>query len=93
MPSTSRPTVGLCASGDTSVTITAQDGNPAALGTHKALISVVNESGQRCRVDGRVFVRLYNAADERIDVKTTSVDEPGEAVDTILSPAAAPSKV
>ncbi|MEV6633256.1 protein kinase [Actinoplanes sp. NPDC051470] len=85
-PSKARPKVRLCKSADVSVTISAQDDTPDAPGTHRALISVVNESGDRCRVDGRVFVRLYDAADGRIDVRTASVDEPGEALDTTLFP-------
>ena len=78
--------VRLCRSSDTRVTITAQSGNPAAPGTQKALISLVNDSGTACRVDGRVHVRLYNAADEAVAVQTRSVDEPGEAVEMVLRP-------
>jgi eukaryotic-like serine/threonine-protein kinase len=76
----------LCKSSDLRVTISAQSDDPTALGTQKGLISAVNTSSSACRVDGRLFVSLYNAADERIDVPTTSVNEPGAAVEIILRP-------
>jgi len=78
--------VRLCRSSDTSVTVTAQNENPTALGTQKGLISLVNESGSSCRVDGRVYIRLYNAADEPVVVPTQAVDEPGRAVEMVLRP-------
>jgi hypothetical protein len=56
------------------------------VGTQKAIISLVNKSSTACRVDGRVYIGLYNAADERVSVPTRSVDEPGSAVDMVLRP-------
>ncbi|TDO36597.1 serine/threonine protein kinase [Paractinoplanes brasiliensis] len=76
----------LCTNADIKVSISAQSENPTAVGTQRGLISVANRSGTPCRVDGRAFVRLYNAADEPVTVPTTTVDEPGEAVDILLEP-------
>jgi hypothetical protein len=75
-----------CRSADTAVTVIAQNENPTAPGTQKAIISVANESGSACRVEGRVHIRLYNAADEVVDVPTRAVDEPDQAVGMVLRP-------
>ncbi|GAB2583926.1 hypothetical protein Aab01nite_54780 [Paractinoplanes abujensis] len=79
-------TARLCTNADIEVSISAQNENPTAVGTQRGLISVANRSGTPCRVDGRAFVRLYNAADEPVTVPTTTVDEPGPAVDILLEP-------
>jgi predicted Ser/Thr protein kinase len=76
----------LCRTADTSVTVIAQSDNPTAPGTQKAIISMVNESGSACRVEGRVYLRLYNAADEQVQVPTRSVNEPDRAADMVLKP-------
>ncbi|MDY7085254.1 MAG: protein kinase [Actinomycetota bacterium] len=76
----------LCTNADIEVSISAQNENPTKIGTQRGLISVANRSGAPCRVDGRAFVRLYNAADEPVTVPTTSVDEPGPAIDILLEP-------
>jgi eukaryotic-like serine/threonine-protein kinase len=78
--------VRLCRSSDTSVTVSAQSDDPTAVGTQKAIISLVNKSGTACRVDGRVYIRLYNAADEPATVPTRTVDEPDRAVEMVLRP-------
>ncbi|WP_199512888.1 serine/threonine protein kinase [Nucisporomicrobium flavum] len=77
-------TVRACRTSDTSLTVTAQNFGPS--GTQKGLVSLVNESDTSCRIDGRVTIRLYNAADEAVDVPTRGVDEPGEAVAMVLRP-------
>ncbi|WP_236029014.1 hypothetical protein [Paractinoplanes lichenicola] len=46
----------LCANADIEVSISAQNENPTAIGTQRGLISVANQSGTPCRVDGRAFV-------------------------------------
>jgi hypothetical protein len=82
---TVRPSVTpLCRSSDIAITIIAQSDDPTAAGTQRALIAIVNNSPRACRVDGRVHVRLYNAADEQLPIPTKNVDEPGEATDMIL---------
>jgi hypothetical protein len=68
------------------VTVIAQNENPTAPGTQKAIVSVANESGTACRVEGRVHIRLYNAADEAVDVPTRAVNEPDKAVGMVLRP-------
>jgi hypothetical protein len=85
-PVTKQPQATLCRDADVEITITAQSDNPTAPGTQKGLVSVANRSGSECRLDGRVFVSLYNAADEQVRVPVTSVDEPGEPVDILLRP-------
>ncbi|MCA2216616.1 protein kinase domain-containing protein [Jidongwangia harbinensis] len=80
------PSPRRCRSADTRVTVIAQSDNPTAPGTQKAIVSVVNESDSACRVEGRVHVGLYNAADERVRVPTRSVDEPDKAADMVLRP-------
>jgi len=81
-PTTVRP----CRISDTRLTITAQSENPTTVGTQKAIISLVNKSGTACRVDGRVYIRLYNAADEPAAVPTDTVDQPDRAVEMVLRP-------
>jgi len=76
----------LCRDTAVEITITAQSETPTAVGDQRGLISVANRSGAACRIDGRILVSLYNAADERVEVPTTSVNEPGEAVDILLRP-------
>jgi eukaryotic-like serine/threonine-protein kinase len=76
--------VRLCRSSDTEVSISAQNDDPTALGTQRGLISVANKSGTSCRIDGRAFIRLYNAADEQVAVPTRNVNQPGRAVEMIL---------
>jgi protein kinase-like protein/uncharacterized protein DUF4232 len=76
----------LCRDAAVEITITAQSDDPTALGDQLGLVSIANRSGAACRIDGRVFVGLYNAADERVPVPTAAVDEPGEAVDILLRP-------
>ena len=75
--------VRLCGNGDITVAISAQ-GDVTTIGTQKGLVNVVNNSRTSCRVDGRAFFRLYNAADEQVDVPTRSVNEPGPAIDITL---------
>ncbi|UQU68232.1 protein kinase [Couchioplanes caeruleus] len=76
--------VRACRTSDTSITVTAQNFGPS--GTQKGLVSLVNDSDTSCRVDGRVTIRLYNAADEAVTVPTRGVNEPGEAVAMVLRP-------
>jgi protein kinase-like protein/uncharacterized protein DUF4232 len=78
--------VRLCGNADITVAISAQSDDTTAIGTQKGLVNVVNRSRTPCRVDGRAFFRLYNAADERVDVPTRSVAEPGPAIDITLRP-------
>ncbi|GAA0572449.1 hypothetical protein GCM10010172_66250 [Paractinoplanes ferrugineus] len=80
------PPAALCRDSDVEITITAQSDDVTAAGTQRGLLSVANRSGAACRIDGRVVVGLYNAADERVPVPATPVDEPGEAVDILLRP-------
>ena len=80
------PQAAQCRDSDVEITITAQSENPTAVGAQKGLVTLANRSSTSCRVDGRVFVSLYNAADERVQVPTTSVNEPGESVDILLRP-------
>ncbi|AGL19102.1 protein kinase [Actinoplanes sp. N902-109] len=75
-----------CRDADLAVTITAQSDTPATGGTQRGLVTVANDGDTACRVDGRVFVTLHNAADERVEVPSTAVDEPGAAVDILLRP-------
>jgi hypothetical protein len=78
--------VRLCRSADTGITIIAQSDNPTKVGPQTAIISLVNKSGAPCRVDGRVYLRLYNAADEPVPVPTVTVDQPDRAVEMVLRP-------
>jgi hypothetical protein len=78
--------VRLCGNGDITVAISAQSDDITVVGPQKGLANVVNKSRTSCRVDGRAFFRLYNAADEQVDVSTRSVSEPGPAVDITLRP-------
>jgi hypothetical protein len=80
------PQAGQCRDADLELSITAQSENPTAVGAQRGLITIANRSDTTCRVDGRVFVGLYNAADERVQVPTASVNEPGESVDILLRP-------
>jgi eukaryotic-like serine/threonine-protein kinase len=80
------PPARLCTDADVEITITAQSDDPTDAGPQRGLISVANRSTTACRINGRVFVSLYNAADERVPVPTTAVDEPDEAVDILLRP-------
>ncbi|MEV6841867.1 protein kinase [Actinoplanes sp. NPDC051411] len=80
--------VRLCGNGDIGVAISAQNDDTTVIGTQRGLVNVVNKSHTSCRVDGRAFLRLYNAADERVDVPTKSVSEPGPAIDITLRPGA-----
>jgi hypothetical protein len=79
------PAPGKCRDGDLELAVSAQD-DPATAGEQRGLVTIANRSDTACRVDGRVFVGLYNAADERVRLPTASVDEPGEAVDILLRP-------
>jgi predicted Ser/Thr protein kinase len=79
-----RTRVRLCGNADITVSISAQSDDTTAIGTQLGLVNVVNKSRTSCRVDGRAFFRLYNAADERVDVPTRSVSEPGPAIDITL---------
>jgi len=83
---TKAPAVRLCRDADLTIAITAQSDDPTALGSQRGLVTVENRGGSPCRVDGRVFVGLYNAADERVPVPARSVNEPGKAVDILLRP-------
>ena len=86
-PTLSRaPEAGQCRDADLEISVTAQSDNPTAVGAQRGLVTVANRSDASCRVDGRVFVSLYNAADERVQLPTVSVDEPGESVDILLRP-------
>jgi hypothetical protein len=76
--------VRLCGNGDITVAISAQSDDTTVIGPQKGLVNVVNKSRTPCRVDGRAFFRLYNAADEQVDVPTSSVNEPGPAIDITL---------
>jgi predicted Ser/Thr protein kinase len=76
--------VRLCGNADITVSISAQNDDTTVIGTQRGLVNVVNKSRTSCRVDGRAFFRLYNAADERVDVPTTSVSEPDPAIDITL---------
>jgi hypothetical protein len=75
--------VRLCTNADIAVAISAQD-DVTTIGAQRGLMNVVNKSHTSCRVDGRAFIRLYNAADEQVDVPSKSVNEPGPAVDITL---------
>ncbi|WP_169789928.1 protein kinase domain-containing protein [Actinoplanes subtropicus] len=77
--------VRLCTNADITVAISAQN-DVITVGTQRGLVNVVNKSGTSCRVDGRVSIRLYNAADEQVDVPAKAVDQPGPAVDITLRP-------
>ncbi|GAA2592374.1 hypothetical protein GCM10010435_83900 [Winogradskya consettensis] len=86
-PAVSRtPAAPKCRDTDISVSVTAQGENPAALGTQKGLVSIKNTSNAACRVDGRIHLSLYDPTDSRIDVPTSSVNEPGEPVEILLKP-------
>ncbi|GAA3928912.1 serine/threonine protein kinase [Actinoplanes auranticolor] len=85
-PISKTPQARLCRDGDLEISVTAQSDNPTAVGAQRGLVSIANNSDAACRVDGRVFVGLYNAADERVQLPTTAVDEPGESVDILLRP-------
>lgn len=86
-PTLSRtPPAALCRDGDVKITITAQGDDPTAPGPQLGLVSIENDSSGPCRVDGRIFVGLYNAADERVQVPASSVNEPGKAADILLRP-------
>ena len=78
------PPAALCRDSAIAITITAQD--PVTADIQRGLVTVANDSNTACRLDGRVFVRLHNAADERVPVPSTSVNEPGESVDILLRP-------
>ncbi|MGW4945655.1 protein kinase domain-containing protein [Actinoplanes sp. NPDC004185] len=80
------PQTGRCADGDLEIAVTAQSDDPTAVGPQRGLVTIANNSDAACRVDGRVFVSLYNAADERVQLPTAAVDEPGESVDILLRP-------
>jgi hypothetical protein len=85
-PVRKKPEAPLCRDADLEIDITPQNDDPTALGTQRGLVAVANNSDSSCRVDGRVFISLYNAADERVPVPTTAVNEPGKAVDILLRP-------
>ncbi|MEU8235577.1 protein kinase [Actinoplanes sp. NPDC048967] len=80
------PQAGRCSDGDLEIAITAQSDDPTAVGPQRGLVTLANNSDTACRVDGRVFVSLYNAADERVQLPTAAVDEPGESADIVLRP-------
>jgi eukaryotic-like serine/threonine-protein kinase len=75
-----------CRDTDVEIVVTAQSDNPAALGTQKGLVTIENTSSAACRLDGRVYLSVYDPTDSRIDVPTSSVDEPGKAVEVLLKP-------
>jgi hypothetical protein len=75
-----------CGNGDITVAISAQSDDVTAVGVQTGLVNVVNKSRTPCRVQGRAFFRLYNAADERVEVPTRSVDEPDRAAGITLRP-------
>jgi hypothetical protein len=83
---TRTPAPERCRDGDLELSVTAQSDNPTEVGDQLGLVTIANRSDNACRVDGRVFVGLYNAADERVRLPTASVNEPGEAVDILLRP-------
>jgi hypothetical protein len=86
-PTLSRtPRAGQCRDGDLEISVTAQSDDPSEAGAQRGLVTLANRSDAPCRVDGRVFVGLYNAADERVRLPTVPVDEPGESVDILLRP-------
>ena len=86
-PTLSRtPPVALCRDSTIKITITAQDEDPTAEGVQRGLVTVANQSSTACRLDGRVFVSLHNAADERVPVPSISVNEPGRSVNILLRP-------
>jgi predicted Ser/Thr protein kinase len=80
------PAASLCRDSDVAIAITAQSDNPTVVGPQLGLVTVENTSKGACRVDGRVFVGLYNAADERVTVPTAAVSEPGPVVEILLRP-------
>ena len=80
------PQAKLCRDSAVEITIAAQNENVTAAGTQRGLVSIENTSDTPCRVNGRVNVTLYNAADELAEVPTDDVDEPGPAVDILLRP-------
>jgi uncharacterized protein DUF4232 len=47
---------------------------------------VTNTGGHACRLEGRAYLALTNAADDMVDVPTREVDEPGAAVLITLRP-------
>ncbi|WP_170208307.1 DUF4232 domain-containing protein [Couchioplanes caeruleus] len=85
VPSAS-PAVRPCRNSDVRVSVAAQNDNAAETSTRKAIVSVVNESATACRVDGRVTIQLYDAADEAVPVPTQGVDQPGPAAEIVLRP-------
>jgi eukaryotic-like serine/threonine-protein kinase len=85
-PASPPPAVRRCGNGDIKVSISAQNDDPTAIGAQRGLISVANQSRTDCRVDGRAFITLYNAADEQVSVPTQPVEEPGPAIDIVLKP-------
>ncbi|MEV6600912.1 protein kinase [Actinoplanes sp. NPDC051346] len=80
------PPVRLCRNSDIALSISAQGDNPGAPGTQKAIVAVANKSATACRVDGRAFITLYNAANEPVAVPTEVVDEPGPVVAMVIRP-------
>ena len=78
-----------CRNSAIEITTTAQNEDPTAVDIRRGLITVANRSSDSCRLGQRVFVRLYNAADERVPVPSESVDEPGAAADILLRPGTA----
>jgi hypothetical protein len=77
--------VRLCGNGDIKIAISAQD-DVVTVGSQRGLVNVVNSSGTSCRVDGHAYFRLYDAADEQIDVPAKAVNQPDRAVDITLRP-------
>ena len=80
------PQPGQCRDADLEIGVAAQSDDATEEGAQRGLVTIANRSGTACRVDGRVFVSLYNAADERVQLPTVPVDEPGEPVDILLRP-------
>jgi hypothetical protein len=77
--------VRLCGNGDIRIAISAQD-DVVTPGPQRGLVNVVNRSRTSCRVDGHAYFRLYDAADEQIDVPAKPVNQPDRAVDITLRP-------
>jgi hypothetical protein len=77
--------VRTCGNADIKIAISAQD-DVITAGRQRGLVNVVNKSRTSCRVDGHAFFRLYNAADEDVDVPVKAVSQPGKPVDITLRP-------
>ncbi|GLY02347.1 DUF4232 domain-containing protein [Actinoplanes sp. NBRC 101535] len=71
-----------CETGALAATITLQpDGDGD---TRMGLVTLTNESGTECGIDGWATVSLTNPANEVVDVPAENVDQPGASVAAVL---------